>query len=99
LTSKNFVVQTPSPRTDRMEWQSKFPLSFFLSHLWTPAELICAYVTTFIMNITLIHSTVHLRRLSEQALIEFCEKYGYSARDAYAHASAADAFEMGLRAY
>jgi hypothetical protein len=40
------------------------------------------------------------RRLSEQALIEFCEKYGYSVRDAYAHvASAADAFEMGLRAY
>jgi hypothetical protein len=60
LTSKNFVVQTPPPRTDRMEWQSKFPPVFvFCLDLWTPTELICAYVTTFIMNITLIHSTVH----------------------------------------
>jgi len=104
LTSKNFIVQTPSPRTDRMEWQSKFPPVFlFCLELWTPAELICAYVATFIINVNnadLLNSApFQRRRLSEQALIEFCEKYGYSARDAYAHASAADAFEVGLRAY
>lgn len=60
LTSKSFIIQTPSPCTDRIDWKSKFPPVFiFCLELWTPEELICAYVTTFIMNITLIHSTVH----------------------------------------
>jgi hypothetical protein len=41
------------------------------------------------------------RRLEEQALVDFCKKYGYSARDAYGHASPpfADKFEKSLQAY
>jgi len=39
------------------------------------------------------------RRYNEHALLEFCEKYGFSARDAYGNASESGQFEESLRAY
>ena len=39
------------------------------------------------------------RRHDEHALLEFCEKYGYLARDAYANASSPHEYEQTLQAY
>ena len=103
FTLNNFIVQTPSPRSDRIAWEKKFPpIDVCCLGLWTPAELICAYVTTFCVNIILIcfnSAPLQRRRVDEQSLVEFCRKYGYSARDAYGNASAPERFETMLRAY
>ena len=38
-----FVVQTPSPRSFRLEWRKKVPpTELCCLALWSPAELICA---------------------------------------------------------
>jgi hypothetical protein len=36
------------------------------------------------------------RRHDQHALVDFCKKYGYSARDAYGNASSSDQFEESL---
>ena len=38
-------------------------------------------------------------RHNERALLEFCEKYGYSARDVYAYADAVDIYEGNVQDY
>jgi len=94
-----FIVQTPSPRSD-LAWMSKFhPTHICCLGLWTPAELICAYVTTFLHEYNydsdfLVSAPFQRRRHDEHALIEFCEKYGYSAQDAYVNASSSDRFRL-----
>jgi hypothetical protein len=90
------VVQTPLPRSDRIEWRSKLSRSLDAcrANLRVCDHLLHEY------NADLLDSAqFQRRRHDEQILVKFCKKYGYSARDTYGNASAAGQFEKSLRAY
>jgi hypothetical protein len=48
LDERVFVVQTPSPRLNRLEWRKKVLTELCCLALWSPAELICAYVDHYL---------------------------------------------------
>ncbi|KAF8650653.1 hypothetical protein AX16_005133 [Volvariella volvacea WC 439] len=80
-----FTIQTPSPRSERMEWLKKLSTGYhiFILKLWTVAELICG-------------RQLCRKQPSESSLIEFYRLYGASARDAYAYAIQIQAYDKSL---
>jgi len=98
-----FVVHTPSPHSERLEWQNKYiGVELCCLSLWSLPEIICAYVAHCLTDKEADNSyraPFQPERHEENSLIDFCNKYGLSARDAYSNASKAEEYEKKLKRY
>ena len=80
-----FVVHTTSPRSECLECQNKYiGVEQRCLSLWSLPEIICAYVAHCLTDKEVENSyrAPFQRELHEEnTLIDFCNKYGLSARD------------------
>ena len=98
-----FVVHTPSPRSERLEWQNKYiGVELCCLSLWTLPEILCAYVPHCLADKEADNSLrgpLQPEPHDEKSLINFCNKYGLSALDVYSNASRPEGYEKKLQSY
>ena len=103
MNHKIFVVHTPSPRSERLEWQNKYiGVELCCLSLWSLPEVICAYVAHCLSDKETDDSyraPFQPERHEENSLIDFCDKYGFSARDAYSKASKIEEYAKNIQTY
>jgi hypothetical protein len=105
---KAFIMQVMSPHEAHAEWVKKrLPRAGLLAmEAWSAEELIAAYVISlnpvhFQLTFPLLYSqsaqgTEDTQLIPSQQLVDFVERFGGSARDAYAFAEEPGAYEEKL---
>ena len=97
------MVHTFSPRSEHLEWQNKYiGVELCCLSLWTLPERICAYVAHRLTDKEAdnpYRAPLQPKRHEENSLINFCNKYGLSAHNAYTNASRPEGYEKKLQSY